>query len=356
MPTTTLSNLDSELLSTTALVAAKEARDLDYEVTPLCTALKEIHGEGGPSADGGFRWIIRYDVGDHSTETEEVDGYEQMNLDFAGVSVPAVITPFGTNIPVGISLREQDLNAGEKQIIEMFGNRTKKTMAYAKRRWEQQSWQDGVSGYSNMITLNGIDDTTAGLLEEQAAGTQDSTYGGFDKSTYAASQGAQNQAYDCAGSFNTGGLAGLFRLTLKARNRSQGEKKNMRWYLSESCAENYLRVMQGQERYVRDGSSDKAGDAIRVEFAISGVAGVSNQWMPNGGTNTTANPWSAALIDHESLFFRWMKATRDGYFGMSDIQPVGNGYNVNIGVIHIGGQWWIDSWASNAVMIDGDAF
>jgi hypothetical protein len=207
-----------------------------------------------------------------------------------------------------------------------------------------------------MITLNGIDDTTGGLLEEDVITGQTNSYGGFNKGTYAGTQGAANQSYDCAGSFNTGGLAGLFRVTLKARNRSVGEKKNMRWYLSEACAENYLRVMQGQERYVRDGSSDKAGDAIRVEFAINGVPGVSNQWMPDSGAVTLGDPWSGALIDHEALFFRWMKATRDGYFGMSDIQPVGNGYNVNIGVIHIGGQWWIESWAPHAVVIDGNAF
>ena len=354
MPTTSLT-VDNELLSATSIEAAKEARDVRHVTTPFLAELARVHGEGQPSKQSGHKWVGSFQTGGHSSPTRRRTGYEQMNLSFSGVLTPMVLTPAEVSYPIGISGVEEDLNGGDLQTIELAARRSKSVMNEAKRQFEQQMIQGGVSQYDDWLTLNGIDhaSTHKGLLE--AAATPTATIGGFNRATFAALEGVPNQFFDIGGSFNSAGLTGLYRTIIKAKARATDDLSGLSVICSEKGMENYKRTIQANERYMVTGTDGKL-DATGMNLMINGVPAHVSTFMPNAGTNSTSNPATFYILDLNAIYVCWSKVIRDGYFSVSDFEPIGNGYQVRVSEILVRGQLWVEAFSSSAVLVDGETF
>lgn len=351
MPTTSLT-VDNELLSATSIEAAKEARDLRHIVTPFLAEHNRVHGEGQPSKGSGHKWIGSFQTGNHSSPTRKQTGYEQMNLSFSGVLTPMVLTPAEVSYPIGISSVEEDLNGGDLQTIELASRRAKATMNKAKREFEKHMLLGGVAQYDDWNTLNGVDFATAGYLENQAPGSQNSSIGGFSKATHSALTGSQNQFADVGSSFNTSGLNSLYRVIIKAKARATDELSGLTVLCSEKGLENYKRTLQANERYMIMDGNDSI-DGANMNLMISGLPAHVSTHL---GTNSNSNKISFYIVDLNAIYVCWSKVIRDGYFSMSDFMNVGNGYNVRVAEVLVRGQLWVESFASSAIITNAETF
>ena len=317
MPTTAIT-IDNELLSSVSIDAATDARDMNHFVTPFLAEQERVHGKGKPSQGSGARWVHSFGTGTHSNPTRQQTGYEKLDLNFTGVLSPMVLTPDEVVFPVGISAVEEDLNGGNLQTISLITKRTSQVMARAKRDFEKNMFQGAVLGFEGFHHLNGTDDATLGVLEEDTPGGQSNVIGQFSKSTWSALPGTQNQAYDIAGSFNGGGLTGLIDTIVKARARCDDLSKLV-VFGSEAGVRNYKMTVQASERYVVSGSDTKL-DATGMQLMIHGQPCHIQPYMPNAGGSpgTTDDPWTFCIVDMGSIFFKWSNVLRDGYFSMSD--------------------------------------
>ena len=354
MPTTALT-VDNELLSATSIEAAKEAKDVNHVTTPYLAEHARIHGEGNPNKGSGHKWITSFQTGGHSSPTKRRTGYEQMNLTFSGVLTPLVLTPAEVSFPIGISSVEEDLNGGDLQTIELASRRAKSVMNEAKRQFEQQMIKGSVAEFDDFNTLNGIDNSTQGMLEHRAAGLQQNVIGGFNKASFQSMPGTQHQFADVGGSFNSSGLTSLNRVIIKAKARALDDISKLSVFCSESAMENYKRTLQASERYIIN-SSDDAMDGTGMNLMINGVPAHVSTFMPNDGANSTTNKASFYLIDMASIYFAWSKVLRDGYFSMSDFEAVGNGYSVRVAEVLVRGQLMVDFWGSSALITNADTF
>jgi hypothetical protein len=358
MPTTSLT-VDNELLSATSIEAAREARDMRHVTTPFLAEHERVHGAGNPNKSSGHKWVGSFQTGGHSSPTRRRTGYEQMNLSFSGVLTPMVLTPAEVSYPIGISGVEEDLNGGDLQTIELAARRSKSVMNEAKRQFEKQMIQGGVSQYEDWLTLNGIDFAASnkGILE--ATATPTGTIGGFNRSTFSALEGVPNQFFDIGGSFNTAGLTGLYRTIIAAKARAVDDISGLTVLCSERALENYKRTIQANERYMVTGT-DTQLDATGMNLMINGVPAHVSTFMPNsaalGSGASATNPASFYLLDLNAIYVCWSKVIRDGYFSVSDFEPIGNGYQVRVSEILVRGQLWVESFASSAVLVDGETF
>lgn len=355
MATTDLT-VDNELLSATSIESAREARDLNHLTTPFLAELERYHGAGQPSKGSGHKWVGAFETGSHSSATRRRTGYEQMDLTFSGVLTPMVLTPAEVSYPIGISAVEEDLNGGDLQTIELASRRAKAVMGEAKRNFEEQMIRGSVAQYEDWNTLNGASSNNAGrgLLEAAASGTN--IIGGFNKGTHATLPGAHNQFFDVGGSFNSSGLVGLYRTIIAAKARATDDLAGLTVIASEKGLENYKRTIQANERYMVS-SGDQSLDATGMNLMISGVPAHVSTYMPKGADDgMSGTDISFYLIDLNSIYVCWSKVLRDGYFSMSDFENVGNGYQVRVAEILVRGQLWVESWASSAVIANGESF
>jgi hypothetical protein len=353
MPTTSLT-VDNELLSAVSIEAAKEARDLNHVTTPFLAELDRFHGAGLPSKGSGHKWIGSFQTGNHSNPTRRRTGYEQLDLTFAGVLDPMVLTPAEVTFPIGISAVEEDLNGGDLQTIELASRRAKAVMNESKRQFEKHMIQGGVAQFEDWNTLNGADNQFKGLLEAANPTSQVNVIGGFSKQTNTALPGATNQFFDIGGSFNSAGLVGLYRTIIAAKARATDDLSGLTVICSEKGMENYKRTLQANERYMISGSDDRM-DGTAMNLMIAGVPAHVSTHMPKTA-NSFSKDISFYLIDLNAIYVCWSKVIRDGYFSMSDFENVGNGYQVRVAEVLCRGQLWVESWGSSAVLANGESF
>tara|TARA_R100000152_G_C6765431_1_gene190235 strand:- start:258 stop:1316 length:1059 start_codon:yes stop_codon:yes gene_type:complete len=352
MPTTSLV-IDNELLSATSIEAAKSARDVRHVAQPFLAELNRVHGEGQPNKGSGHKWVSSFATSVHSQPVRRRTGYEQQNLSFSGVLTPMVLTPAEVSYPIGISAVEEDLNGGDLQTIELASRRAKAVMSEAKRDFEKQMIQGGVSQYDDWNTLNGIDFNNKGFLENAAPGAQDNVVGGFSKSAHATLPGTQNQFFDIGSNFNSSGLVGLYRSIIKAKARATDDMGGLTVLCSEKGMENYKRTIQANERYIVNSGDDKL-DATGLNLLINGVQAHVSTNMPT--TSTGAADVSFYLVDLNAIYCIWSKVLRDGYFSHSDFENIGNGYSVRVAEILVRGQLTCEFWGSSAVLTNGETF
>ena len=124
---------------------------------------------------------------------------------------------------------------------------------------------------------------------------------------------------------------------------------------SEKGLQNYKRTLQANERYIIS-SPDQKMDATGLNLLISGVPAHVSTFMPDSGTSTTSQKASFYLIDMNAIYVCWSKVIRDGYFSMSDYEPVANGYNIRVAEVLVRGQLWVEGWSSSAYIANGETF
>lgn len=348
-----MSNVDNDVLCAVGIRAADAHRDADFVVNPILNRLAEVHGKGKPTKKGGQYWSKNLMSGKHSEPTRHRTGFEQVTLDFASVSQPSIQKPAEVCYPIGISYLEEDVEADADSSLDIAASRTKKVINQAKRDFEKNALQTGVAMWEDFSVLNGTDDTAAGIIEENATGSQGSSIGGYSKSTFAAVEGASNQIFDVAASANTKLFQGVIDIGVKCRNRAEDPTAYLSMF-SEKAFVSWKRIVGANERYTP--ADGKPIDATVMVLQVNGVPATSSTYMPNAGTNTTADPWSYLYLDLLAIYFTWSKAVRDGYFGMGDFEPIGGDYNARVAKVLVRGNWQVELFSTSGLAFDGDTF
>lgn len=352
MPTTSVV-VDNELLCIIGVRAADKARDLNYVDTPLLKRQDDVHGEGKPFRKGGSEWVTGLGTGTHSNPTRHRTGFEQEDLSFTGVLTPAVLGVGEVVYPIGISATEEDIEADADAVLELAETRTRQVMSHAKRQHERQMLRGGVPRYEDFMHLNGVDDTTDGYLEEQAAGSQGSVIGGFSKATWAAIEGASNQSFDFLASANTRMFAGVSDIGVRVRARAE-DPTAFAVLLSQAGMVSWKRIVQANEIYTP--SDGKPIDATVMNIQINGAPAFTSTLMPNSGAVTTGTPWTYLQLDLMAIYFKWSKAVRIGYFGMSKFEPIGGDYSARVAKILDRGQLMFETFATSGIGVNGETF
>tara|TARA_R110002167_G_C12639516_1_gene648251 strand:+ start:117 stop:1175 length:1059 start_codon:yes stop_codon:yes gene_type:complete len=350
---TTDVTIDNDVLSMIGINAAEEARDLKTIVTPLLSEMERVHGKGQPFKSVGGKWNGSFQTKDHSQGTARRTGFEQLNLTVQSTRSTMLLNAAEVSYPILVSATEQDETGGADGTYELGADRAASTMGFAKRSLEKHLLIGGMAGFDDFLTLNGVD-YSDGLLEGSGPGTQSNNIGGFSKATWSSLPGANNQVFDIGGSFNSAGLAGLYRVINRTKNRATDELSGLCAILSENMFENYKRSVQAQERYVMVDNKDTV-DALNMGLMINGMKAMPSTYLgssPVGGANVI----SGMVIDLKAIYFCWSKIVRDGFLNMSEFKDIGNGYNIKGAELLIRGQLWPKSWGSSGILLNGEQF
>jgi hypothetical protein len=347
MPSTSFL-FNDEYFTTTLYAATKKIVDqLDYSL-PLLAEEERIHGKGKPSIEGGNRLTIGLNFSEHSETTELVTGYEPINYNITEIGTPGIDDWADAIRPVLISGHDKRINRGsEHKLLDIVEERGKATMSAFRRQLHKRKWGLQNTGLSDINTLNGFD-FTDGFLEAAAIGSQSNVVHGISKATYAFSVGWQNSVFDGAGSFNLNGLTGLDFMMIDIMTKREIETGKACWYASTSAFANLKRAVRSQEQYV----DARMLDTGMLSLTYNGYKVLPNRDMPNAGATTTADPWSFAFIDHESI-----KNTVNGsdYFRTGEFVSQ-SGYDVSAAPIHLMMQYMTDYLGTSAVLFDADAW
>lgn len=310
MPTTQLT-IDNELLTANALSHLKDARamrDKPYIATDhaLTVGLEE--------QSGGYRVVVPYETEDHSRPTRVRTGYEGWDNYAAPTLTPGTERWGHVVQPVFISRRDKLQNRGEAQIIKLWETRVANVRRHMHRDFERVMFRGaaasntwgGIEQYLDFLTLNG-DDSTTGLLEGQADGTN--TLHGITKATYPLATHRQfhNVWFDGAGSQSANLLNGLYRicvdLIVKGGPINASEIKG---YMSDNVAVGLKRALRAAEQYVDKADMDDGG---RTVMKYMGIPLTITDELPDTGATTNTDPWSVVLVN-------WKKGIN--IIGMSD--------------------------------------
>ncbi len=345
----TLQVTDQELAST-ALTYLGEAADATYKKTAYLSALKDHHGEGKPSEDGGEAIIKAVVIGDHSTITQHVTGFEPISMNVADVAVAAQYYWGYWNMPIAVSGFQKKKNAGAKKILDEVKMISKAVMSAFMRNFNRQILKGDVAALSRLGTLNGVDYTT-GFLEEGAAGSgQTNTVGGLSKTTYASIGGWNNQAVDCAGNGNSNLMPGMDSLQVDCQAVSTGERSI--GIASKSMIKNAKRVLRANERYIKETTVD--GGRMRIEWDGTPIEFDPN--MPNDGSVTGVagnnDEISLYMLDLDQIYVLWHN---EGYFEMSEFMAQ-SGYDVKAAFVTVMAQLIGELLGGSGLMIGADNF
>lgn len=306
---------------------------------------------------GGERIIVRFDVDDHSVATPIRSGYESFNK-FAQPTMKPGYQGWGiVVVPIFISRVEQQMNQGG--VLNILKERTKTVHEFTRKITNLAMWRGaavssshpGVRGFDDFLSINGAD-TATGLLEDQADGTN--TLHGVAKSSYPLATHEQFHNYfaDCAGSFSTNGLNALHDSLIKMRVREgKPNPKASNWYWSENFAKLAKRSLRSLEHYTSDGNMDDG--MRRADMMYGGIPVDIVTELPNNGTATTANPWSAVRINWDiGMSFQAMKGYLWDFDEFKELSgSAGTQYSLG---------WFWGNLISlrpgvNAVIVDGEA-
>lgn len=345
----TLTVTDEELAST-AITYIGEATLATYQKIALLDRLKDKHGEGKPSEDGGSTIVHPVIMHDHSSITQHSTGFEPVNLAVTDVLHPATYYWAYFNMPIAIAEMETKKNSGKAKVLDQLKARTMAVTTAFMRKLNRQLIKGDVTELSTLTTLNGIDYTT-GVLEEGTFGSgQSNTVGGLSKTTYQGVTGWHNQSADIAGSFNSDGLAALDSMQVNCQARSEGEVDVI--LASLAAFKNTKRALRAQERYV----DEKQLDGGRMQLAWGGAPIEVELEMPNGGSVTGVagnnDEWSFAFLDLDNIHPVWHP---DGYFELGPFQSQ-SGYDVRAAFMTCMVQLVTKGMSGSAVIIGGDTF
>ena len=363
MPTTSVT-IDWDTLAILGVQAAQSSRDGLALTSGWMEACEKILGKGLPKWKSGSRRSVDMQMFVHTGITEFLDGYEEFDNTALAPSRVPIYTPAvsGMLMKIGIQELMQYGNSGDVQgaIQSKIEQLTSNCMGFLQRNWTQRCVASIGSGFSRWTTLNGID-STAGVFEYLAVGSQTNSIGGLSKSTYSSVIGWQNVVVSLNNAYGTN-QSGLYRAVVRTRRHKNGGKKG--WIMSDAGIENQKRAVQANERYfVEKGGLDSG---VPVE-KYHGYTLYHEPQMPvstaTGGSGTNTRPITAVLIDFEDIHPEWMKAVKagemqipDGYFGVGQWGPVDRHQMVAACPMLVAGQNIIEDMGSSALCHSGETY
>jgi hypothetical protein len=303
MPGTTAITFDDTELSAHMM---NHVRDLNNMRSRPYKLVDDIMSNA-ESLSGSHRFTVRFDVDEHSRFTRVQSGHEIFDNWAQPTLKPGYQTWGCVVLPIFISRIDKEENQGG--VIDLLKSRTSTVVDHFRRSFQQVAvrgpaasgtWA-GIAGWDDFLSLNG-GDTTTGILEDQADGTN--TLHAVAKASYPLATHPQFHNYfaDVAGAFATNGLNALYDSTIRAQiNEGDPVPSESKWYWSENFARLAKRSLRSLEHYNSDGNMD---DGARVAHMVYGGIPVRLvPEMPNAGSASTTNPWSAMRVN-------WKKGVR----------------------------------------------
>jgi hypothetical protein len=247
--------------------------------------------------------------------------------------------------PIVITKKEESENSGEKAIVKILDVRMRQVMQSLRLEMNRQILAGNSATLTNLGTLNGF--VAGGFLEAETVGTQSNTVGGISKTTYATTNGWQNQAVDVAGAFGTNGILAMQSAYQRANARAAlGEVDLV--LLSEAGLANYRRALFAQERYV----DSKTLDGGRMSLAFGGAMVEQDLELGFAGTSTA---FGAGFMTGYQINFGGIKLVlhRDGDFAVSPFEQV-PGTLARAAHVYMKACLVADHLGSQAVIWDGE--
>lgn len=360
MPVATITpSIDVEALTVLGIKQSQETRDGLMQAPGILRGFTDTTGKSPrrwPAASD--RWMSDIQVVEHTAVTSFTTGFESYDSTALTVQRP---------IAFGFGLSGVAAKIGSRQIRQYgngdrLGEYTKRLitncLGILHRGWQKRVVGATGTGFGDFTTLNGFD-STAGVFESAAKGSQTNTVGGFNKTTWAAAPGANNAVVDMANAFgsNFAQFGALFT-QIELYKPVAGSKKF--GLFSSSFRDNYKRYMLPQERWM-NGANVDAGNVIEM---FQGIKFYLEPYMPSAGAVTGAgNPISAMVIDADDIFPVWMPAMTfgntefpDGYFGEGEWRPISGLQDVYAMPFCCAGNVVVESFGSSGVIRRGNTY
>lgn len=355
MPGTTSLTLGNEALSHYLFDQVKEARamkDHPYLVVEDCMSNFD-------RATGGERVIVRWVTDDHSVQTRVVHGYESFNTWAQPIMTPGY-QGWGIVVqPVFISEVDETKSGGGHAILPILKERVDQVERQFHRSFQTlllrgaaaSGTHPGVAGWDDFLSLNGADNGT-GIIEDQTDGTN--TIHGVTKASFplATHEQFHNTYRDCQTDASANLLNAMYGTLVHQELKSGAiNKGNYRWYVSQNTAEFLKQILRPQEQYVSDGNMD---DGARVVQSYGGIKMRPTVELPSTGSGSTANPWSAALVDwKEGVRFRAMNKWAMDWTPFTNLSgSVGTRY----ALLRLWGNLIALQNGKNGLIVDGETF
>jgi len=312
--------------------------------------LKRVQEE---SWEAGEKVVIPAKFERHATSTEFDSGWEKINLDVSPIVDTLEERWCDVVRPAAISGHEKRVIGTNKQRkLDLFKERMDDTWLGFKAEHQEAAVIGGVSAWSNLIPLNGSDQTT-GFLEAAAQGSQTNTIHGQSRATYTGALHFQNWYADIGSVFSANGLHDLQELQVKTKKlRLEAMKNGARvgkqvLYVSDNFLLFLKRATEVREMYV-----DREGNPGNLVLMF-GEWEIDLLDLPQAGTNTTANPFSAILVDHAAI--RTQKKP-DFFYKWSEVYNLAPQYDVEVKLLHTMCQQVGAMAGTSGVLINGEVW
>lgn len=353
---------DVSVLASAGQMAASEKRDGLRRTCSLLHAQEVINGKGKPQWKGGQYFSTEITVQDHTGITQYADGFE--NYDASAYETQVV--PLYPMCISGLMMKLGEtqvrlLNATDGALRHKVETLSAATLGFLQRQWQFRIVTGGTTGpgFSNWTTLNGID-STAGVFEQDAFGSQTNTIGGVSKTTYANVLGWQNCVANLNNAFGTNQI-GLFDLIEQTKVHKPLDPKKKVWLITVQGMVNLKRVIQGNQLFTSNDPKDlDFGTGIEM---YGGIKIFTENFLPISGTNTTTYPITAMLLDLEDIFFAWDKGKAamgvnqiDGYFGTGQWGYIGGLQSVLGCAARVVGNTIVTDMGSSGIAYAGQTF
>lgn len=265
--------------------------------TPL---LDNLRSKSKKAHDGGELIIVPHEFYTHSLPTRLTGaGFNLLDFTFNTLGYPARFEWAHIVQPIGYSNREQLLNSGASQVIDIIKQRTMNVKRHHARMLQRSFLIQDNPAFTDILPING-DDYADGAIEAATpgSGSQNNTYLNISKSLFADRPHWQNQYGTGSASYSTYGVPKK-RAMQAAVGRLGSAQDTMpaaqhMWYWSPNCYDNYDKEALVYKRFVNanDGVDIVGGE--HEMFGKTPIVQIKDD-MP------TTGPWSALLLDHAAI-------------------------------------------------------
>lgn len=290
--------VDSETLSATGFLKEKEVIQNEARL-PVGFAEFEKNKK---QQSGGTRIEVRISDNFHSDTVQFTGaGYDDISLDVRQILYPGWEQWFDAVRPVVISGHEDRVNRGPEKIVALWEERVENSHLGMRLEFVEQLFAGDQSRVSDMLSLNGIDNTD-GLLEEDTVGNQSNEVHTLSKTTFASGYAWQNQLRDIINSASENAVDALYGLITDIRRKTRDFSKH-RWYWTLALAGHMKKLVAPNEMYMKESDLDQG----RRVMMFGGIPVEESMFLPTDGTTTTTYPMSALLLDHANVY--WLENT-----------------------------------------------
>jgi len=367
MPSATLPTLDWDAISVMGLGARKSKIDALHLESGFMKCMGDSWGKNGAPWGDEFVYQHTLNLYNHSSPSAFPTGYEHFDASAISPVQSAFFKPKLTGIMMKIGVTEMFQLGGKAEAMrKLVEDRQESCMGYLMRQFVRQLVAGGGVGFSQWLTLNGIDYTGAsgGVFEENAVTLQGNTLGGLSKSTLSFAKGWNNVLQDLSNAF--GSNVWRLQLAIAQVKEFTADLSKHAWIMSTVASSNLSRSSTNQIMFVNGADLDLG----RTTPTYGGVKIYVEPQMPvstaTGGSSTNTYPLSAILLNTKRIrvAFQSKPATPagsnyelpQGHFGVGRWTNLGGTQIVMGCPILVAGNTIVEEMGSSAAIIRGETY